>query len=204
MTWIKTISYEESEGKLRKLYNRVKGPDNNVDNILLAHGLRPASLQGHMGLYKSVLHHSENSLPKWLLEAIGLCVSLLNKCPYCVEHHYIGMKGLIGDDTRATAIRSALEAGQPANAFEGRELALMKYATILTRNPDQLSEEHINDLRKEGLSDGEILEANQVAAYFSYANRTVLGLGVHTKGDFIGLSPNISDNPNNWSHTGHG
>ena len=200
MTWIKTIPYEEACGKLRKLYNRVKGPDNNVDNILLAHGLRPASLQGHMGLYKSVLHHSDNSLPKWLLEAIGLCVSLLNKCPYCVEHHYAGMKVLIGDDARSTAIRTALEADLPSDAFHGRELALMQYATILTRNPDHLTEDHIKGLRAEGLSDGEILEANQVAAYFSYANRTVLGLGVRTTGDIIGLSPNDTNDPDNWSH----
>ena len=32
MTWINTISFEASKGKLRKLYDRVKGPDNNVDN----------------------------------------------------------------------------------------------------------------------------------------------------------------------------
>ena len=34
MSWIKTVSYEDSEGRLRKLYDRVKGPDNNIDNIV--------------------------------------------------------------------------------------------------------------------------------------------------------------------------
>ena len=50
------------------------------------------------------------------------------------------------------------------------------------------------------LSDGEILEINQVVSYFNYANRTVLGLGVSTKGDIIGLSPNNSDDENHWNH----
>ena len=58
MTWIKTIPYEEAEGQLLKLYERVKGPDNNIDNIMLAHSLRPHSMTGHMTLYKNVLHHS--------------------------------------------------------------------------------------------------------------------------------------------------
>ena len=49
--------------------------------------------------------------------------------------------------------------------------------------------------------DGEILEVNQVVAYFCYANRTVLGLGVTTEGDIIGLSPNENDDPDNWNHT---
>ena len=34
-----------------------------------------------------------------------------------------------------------------------------------------------------------------------YANRTVLGLGCSTAGDILGLSPNNSDNPDDWSHT---
>ena len=56
-------------------------------------------------------------------------------------------------------------------------------------------------LRDAGYSDGEILEINQVSAYFGYANRTVLGLGCSTKGDILGLSPNKSENPDDWSHT---
>ncbi|MFZ9021260.1 MAG: alkylhydroperoxidase, partial [Paracoccaceae bacterium] len=44
MSWIDTISYEESSGKLRKLYDRIKGPENNVDNIMMLHSLRPHSM----------------------------------------------------------------------------------------------------------------------------------------------------------------
>ena len=46
--WIQTIRYEDAEGKLKQLYDRVKGPDNNVDNIMLSHSLRPHSLEAHM------------------------------------------------------------------------------------------------------------------------------------------------------------
>ncbi len=42
---------------------------------------------------------------------------------------------------------------------------------------------HVEELRSNGLSDGEILELNQVAAYFNYVNRTVLGLGVSLEPD---------------------
>ena len=65
MAWINTISYDDAKGRLRKLYDRVKGPDNNVDNIMMAHSLRPHSMEGHMALYKYVLHHSGNEQPKW-------------------------------------------------------------------------------------------------------------------------------------------
>ena len=55
-------------------------------------------------------------------------------------------------------------------------------------------------MRNAGFDDGEILEINQVTAYFSYANRTVLGLGCSTDGDVLGLSPNNSEDPNDWGH----
>ena len=200
MTWINTISYEDSEGELRKLYDRVKGPDDNVDNIMMAHSLRPHSMQGHMTLYKYVLHHPRNTLPKVYLEAIGVYVSSLNNCAYCVDHHYAGMARLLNDDARAETIRDALLQQSPQNAFEGGELAGLNYASKLTLAADQVSEDDIHELRQAGLDDGQILEINQVAAYFGYANRTVLGLGINTGGDIIGLSPGDSSNPDNWSH----
>jgi len=200
MTWIETVAYGDSEDELRALYDRIKGPDDNVDNIMLAHSLRPHTMQGHMTLYKYVLHHPRNSLPKAYLETIGVYVSSLNKCAYCVEHHFAGMARLLNDALRSDAIRQALQHRQPENVFVGAELAGLQYAGKLTLAAADVTEADIELLRKAGLDDGQILEINQVTAYFSYANRTVLGLGVSTAGDIIGLSPGDSQNPDNWSH----
>ena len=201
MTWIATVPYEEATGRLKTLYDRVKGPDDNVDNIMMAHSLRPHSMEGHMHLYKYVLHHTGNEVPKWMLEALGVYVSQINQCGYCVEHHFQGMKRLLADDARAAAIRAAFEADAPEQAFDGAELEMCRYAEKLTRDPAMINEAEIEALRAAGLDDGRILEVNQVVSYFCYANRTVLGLGVSTAGDIIGLSPNESDDPDNWSHS---
>lgn len=201
MTWIKTVAYEDAQGRLKTLYDRVKGPDDNVDNIMMSHSLRPHTMEGHMALYKYVLHHSNNTIPKWFLEAIGVWVSLLNKCGYCVEHHFSGLKRLLSDDLRSDAIRTALAAGDiDACPLDEKQKLALAYAQFLTQEPDKVSEEMIGGLRDAGFDDGEILEINQVAAYFSYANRTVLGLGCSVEGDMLGLSPNNSENPDDWSH----
>lgn len=198
--WIKSIPFEAATGKLRKLYERVTGPDNNVDNIMLAHSLRPHTMEGHMSLYKHVLHNSANQNPKWYLEAIGVYVSRLNACDYCFDHHLAGMSRLLADAERSDAIGAALSDLEPAAAFDGRELAGLNYAARLTASPSAVTEADLDELRAAGFDDGEILEINQVTAYFAYANRTVLGLGINTDGDIIGLSPGDSDDPNNWSH----
>jgi uncharacterized peroxidase-related enzyme len=201
--WIAHVPYAAALGRLKLLYDRVKGPDDNVDNIMLAHSLRPHSMAGHMALYKSVLHHSGNQIPKWFLESLGVYTSLLNRCEYCVEHHFAGLQRLISDEARAFDIRRALESENFGPIFDARETAALRYARVLTLSVgdnDALAGA-VQALRGSGWDDGCILEVNQVVAYFNYANRTVLGLGVTTDGDTLGLSPGNSDSPGDWSHS---
>jgi uncharacterized peroxidase-related enzyme len=201
MSWIDVVTKEQADGRLRELYERVAGPGGNVDNILQVHSLRPHTLEGHMALYKNVLHHSGNKLPKWLLEAIGVYVSLLNGCDYCVEHHSAGLGRLLKNDDRLREIRHALETGVFEPTFGPREQAIFDYARQLTQSPGEIRETSIEKMRAADLDDGEILEVNQVASYFAYVNRTVLGLGVTTVGDTLGLSPSDSVDSENWRHT---
>ncbi len=201
MAWIKTIPFDAATGKLRDLYQRVTGPNNNVDNIMMMHSLRPHTMEAHMAVYKYVLHHRDNTIPKWFLEALGVWTSHLNGCGYCVEHHFAGMKRLMRDDTRADALRVAIEGDDiAAMPLDPREQAAMRYAERLTKTPADMDEMDIKALRMAGWDDGEILEVNQVTSYFNYANRTVLGLGCSTDGDIIGLSPNNNDDPDDWNH----
>lgn len=200
MSWIQVISYEESEGKLRRLYDKVTGPNNNVDNIMMVHGLRPHTMTGHMSLYKNVLHNSNNSLPKWYLETLGVFVSLLNKCSYCVEHHFAGLKRLLKDDKRANSLKASLTSRSYSGALEEKFLSGLQYAEKLTLAPTSVHKDDIIAMKNLGMSDGEILEVNQVVSYFNYANRTVLGLGVSAKGDILGLSPNNNNDEHNWNH----
>ena len=200
MAWIKIINYDNAKGKLKKLYDKIKGPDNYIDNIMLVHSLRPNTLEGHLALYKNALHHSNNTLPKWLLEAIGGYVSSLNGCNYCVEHHFTGMARNLNNDSISKQVRVALESGAPDSYFAGKELAIMDYVRKLTISPGEVMQNDVSLLQVTGVTDGEILEINQVVAYFAYANRTVTGLGVNTQGEIIGLSPNNDDEEGDWQH----
>ena len=189
MAWIRTISLGEAAGRLRELYERSKGPGDRVDNILAAHSLRPHTLDGHLHLYRNVLHNPANRLPAWTLEALGVYVSALNGCRYCVDHHSQGLRRQLGDEDRWLVMHAALLADRPESVFGDRELAMLRYARRLTLAPASMSESDVIMLRDSGLDDGEILEINQVVAYFGYANRTVLGLGVTTDGDVLGSTP---------------
>jgi uncharacterized peroxidase-related enzyme len=132
------------------------------------------------------------------MEVLGVYVSILNQCNYCASHHFEGLKRLLGDDRQADKIKAALEANRPVQVLEEKELEAIKYAEKLTTSPGMISSNDVKKLQKAGYNDGEVLEINQVVSYFNYANRTVSGLGVNTKGDVLGLSPNGDDE--NWNH----
>ncbi|MCH7784534.1 MAG: peroxidase-related enzyme [Bacteroidetes bacterium] len=200
MSWIKTIPYEDADKDLKRVYNKVKGPNNNIDNVLLIHSLRPHSLIGHMALYKNVLHNSNNKLPKWYLESIGVYVSYLNRCNYCVEHHFSGLKRLLNDDDKANNFLEAIKKDALEDNFDSKLYQGMLYSKKLTLELHSIKKDDITKLKTLGFSEGEILEINQVTSYFNYVNRTVIGLGVTTEGDILGLSPNNSNDPDNWSH----
>lgn len=200
MAWIKVIDYENADARLKKVYNKVKGPNDQIDNVLSIHSLRPHSLVGHMALYKNVLHNSNNTLPKWYLEAIGVYVSYLNNCDYCVQHHLVGFKKLL-NNTKSDNYLKLVQSDNLKVFFDLPYLKGIEYAKKLTTAHSSITEKDIDDLRDVGFTDGEILEMNQVTCYFNYVNRMVVGLGVSTDGEVLGLSPNDSDDPRNWSHT---
>jgi uncharacterized peroxidase-related enzyme len=184
--WIRMVPLEEATGALAVAYQKVRTPHGTVDNVMKAHSLRPHTMEGHVSLYRSVLHNPDNTLPFWFLEVVASYVSMLNRCDYSLTHHFTNARRLIRDKARSEAIRAALEAQAPERAFQGKELALLVYAGKLTIAVGRMERADIDALRAAGCDDGEILEVNQVCAYFNYSNRLLNGLGVTTEGDVIG------------------
>ena len=187
--WIRMIQVKEAVGALRDLYDRLRGSREDIDNVMKVHSLRPHTMEGHWVLYKSVMHHTGNTLPGWFLETMAVYVGLCNECTYSVSHHFTGLCRLLDDEARGNRIYAALASRRPEQVFEGKELALLQYVRKLTEAPAYMVAADVDALRAAGADDGEILEANQVCAYFNYSNRLLNGLGVTTSGEVLGLSP---------------
>jgi uncharacterized peroxidase-related enzyme len=184
--WIKMIPEAEATGELKELYEKAMTPHGTVDNVMKVHSLRPQTMQGHVALYRSVLHHGDLTFPLWFLEIVASYTSILNRCTYSLTHHFMNVRRLIRDESRADEIYSALSEHRPEKVFAGKELAILIYADKLTTRVAQMQEDDVLALRNSGCDDGEILEVNQVVAYFNYSNRLLNGLGVTTEGDAIG------------------
>jgi len=184
--WIKMISDEDADDDLAAALELARTPHGTVDNVMRVHSLRPNSMRGHVLLYRAALHDDANTLPTWFQETVSCYVSILNECSYSLANHWANARHLIGDDRRAERIEQALQARRPEDAFDGAELAMMRYAEKLTLSPGDIREADVAAMRAVGCDDGQILELNQIVGYFNYVNRCLNGLGVTTDGDVIG------------------
>lgn len=88
-------------------------------------------------------------------------------------HHSAALSDESGDATLAEAVASGrFAAGGP------RVAAMCRYALALTREPGRATEDLLEGMRSAGMTSREIIDVNQVVAYFNYVNRVVQGLGV--------------------------
>lgn len=70
------------------------------------------------------------------------------------------------------------------DGFSERLRALLRYAVALTVRPADVREEDVETLRRAGLDDRAIVDANQAVSYFNYVNRIADGLGVELETDW--------------------
>lgn len=75
------------------------------------------------------------------------------------------------------ALTEAVASGD-LDELPGRMPVLCRYALKLTLTPWEMQEGDVVALRTAGLSDRDIVDLNQVVAYFNYVNRVADGLGV--------------------------
>ena len=70
--WIKMISDEEATEDLKEVFEKVRTPSGSIDNVMRVHSLRPHTMEGHVALYKSVLHNPKNALDLWFWKWLHL------------------------------------------------------------------------------------------------------------------------------------
>ena len=71
-SWIEMLPVNNATDSLKEAYEQAKTPAGTVDNVMRVHSQRPHTMLGHLTLYRSVLHHQDNTLPLWFLEAVGV------------------------------------------------------------------------------------------------------------------------------------
>jgi uncharacterized peroxidase-related enzyme len=91
-----------------------------------------------------------------------------------MRHHGEGLRRLTKNDVLVAQLQADWRQADLAAA----EHAMLTYAAKLTQTPWQMVAEDVENLRRAGFSDVDILDINQIVGYFAYVNRLAQGLGV--------------------------
>ena len=166
MARIPLVEAEDATPEVKEIYERtLRGKPGNAQKAL-AH--RPEMLKNFLPFYASV----GRSLDRKLYELIYLCVSFINGCHYCQQHHVASSKraGLTAEDWQA------LKAGSYAR-FAEKEQTALAYAEKLTRTPHDITDADIEKLKKH-FSDAEIVDLHLLIGLANLTNRFTDPLGL--------------------------
>lgn len=181
MARINVIEHDQATGRLLEIYNDLVLKRGKLADVHKIQSLRPESIVKHMDLYLEIMF-SKSELTRAEREMMAVIVSVSNGCDYCRLHHAEALNHYWKDQGR---IQSLIADYRRAGLTSKQEV-LCQYARELTDNPEDFNEPAlINLLKENGFSDGAVLDATLVIAYFNFVNRIVLALGVEHNEDEI-------------------
>lgn len=153
--------------------------DENLPGIRGLMHFRPETAQPMNDLAEALLR-SENSLSCGERELIATYVSYLNDCFFCqnahggIAQHYLQCEvsdiDKIKEDYQKSGVSDKLK-------------ALLAIAGSVQKSGKSVTEEQVNQARKEGATDREIHDTVLIAAAFCMFNRYVDGLGTSAPAD---------------------
>ena len=180
MSWIQVINSSEATNELKNVYNEIKEKRGKISNIMKIHSLSPKAMKSHMDLYLNLMF-GKSDLSREEREFIGVVVSVLNNCEYCIKHHVESLSNFWKDRRKIDRFIDDFNSIEISTRLQ----YILDYVFKLTNNPTFIKKTDIDNLRNTGFSDKEILDINLIASYFNFVNRIALGLGVESTDDEI-------------------
>jgi uncharacterized peroxidase-related enzyme len=176
--WIETVPWAEASGTLKEAYDWQAASLGEPTEFTQLGSLYPELTLLRLQLYK-VVEATPSDLTPLERRVAAYVASRLNQTPHCSS----GLESRL-DDLASAAPPGAIDAlrRDPAHltSRDARLNAIAAYAAKLTLTPGAVAEDDVQALRAAGLSDLDILDVNNIVAYYNYINRVANGLGLRT------------------------
>ena len=176
MAWIDTVSWADASGPLREAYDWQAAALGEPAEFTMLGSLYPPIVEERLRLYRTV-EHCPSRLTAIERQSAALVTSRLNGTDHCASGLRLKLESL----GLADEVLDAIDADPAAVRSGDRRLdAICAYAATLTQTPAAVTEDDLEPLREHGLSDLDILDLNNMVAYYAYINRVVMGLGLRS------------------------
>jgi uncharacterized peroxidase-related enzyme len=176
MAWITTIGWEEADGPLRAAYDWQAEALGEPAEFTMVGSLYPAIVEERLRLYRTV-EQCPSDLSQIERQSAAYVTSTINATAHCASGLRLKLASLgVPDATLASIERSPTDVASGDARFD----AICAHAAKLTLHPADMRAADLDELRVHGLTDLDLLDLNNMVAYYCYINRVVMGLGIRS------------------------
>jgi uncharacterized peroxidase-related enzyme len=137
-----------------------------VPNVFSMYSKRPQRLRNFMAMYNEIMY-SASGLTKLEREMVAVVVSSANRCYYCLVAHGAAVRQMSGDPE----LGEMMALNWRVAKLDARKRAMLDFTWKLTTAPNLVDEADRDLLRAVGLSEEDIFDLAETAAFFNLSNR---------------------------------
>lgn len=170
---------EELPPETRRYFEICQNKLGMIPNVLRAYSQNLDQLEAFTRLYNEMML-GESELSKLEREMVAVVVSSENKCFYCLVAHGAAVRKYSGDPT----LGEHLVMNYRSANLSVRHLAMLDFASLLTRSPATVTEADRDKLRQVGLSDRTIWDLSNVIGFYNMTNRVAIASDMRPNPDY--------------------
>ena len=182
MAFIEPIPEEDAEGATAEMYAADLDEDGYVANSTKAFGQRPAVFAAWRQLGSTI----GGSMDRRRYELATVAAARVLRSSYCsLAHGKVLAEQFLGAERTIALATGAVDALDPLDA------EIVRFATLVTREPASVTASDVERLRALGLSDEEILDVVLAVAARCFFSTVLEALGVQADPAYRALDPEL-------------
>lgn len=183
MSFLNMIPEDQAEGLVLEQYQTTQKNTGYIPNYVKTFSLHPEVYEAWSKLIGAI--RSKMRMRRYELVTFAAAMQL--ECTYCMlAHGSILRKNFFSAEQLISIAKDFRNAGLPPE-----EVAMMSYAQKIIVSAHQINEEDIEDLRKFGLSDEEILDITLACTARSFFSKTLDALDAVPDAIYVELEPEL-------------
>ena len=172
MSFVAQVPETEAPSNLKAVYQRIRDDFGFVPNYFQALGTMPEVVSSQRVLLQTIM--GDGALPRAVKEKIIMVVSGINSSSYCIAAHMEILQGFKVEK----ALSRKLATHYPGAPVDPKEMALYRFADMLTRNAADIQKSDADMVLEAGWSEAALIETVLTAAWANFINRVAFGLGL--------------------------
>jgi uncharacterized peroxidase-related enzyme len=175
--WIATVAWQESSGVLRDAYDWQAASLGEPTEFTMLGSLAPELVRLRLELYRTV-ENVESGLSRLERRVVAYVTSTRNGTPHCSS----GLERQLDDlGLAAEVVQRAATTPEQLASGDDRLDAIAAHAAALAARPWEIDAGDLDALRSHGLDDVDLVDLNNIVAYYAYINRVANGLGLFSE-----------------------